>query len=177
MHISHVADGGPSKSYIYNHSVKDMLAQQASFETTSRLLSALVNEGLVRGIVTRPGPNGLSLQIQCPEPAQKQSNLTILVGLAEGISYDSKAMTLPSLLHPDDLRLPVMVVQGDSLGKFRQSEVNPGVLFNRMYPWFGKDESARTKIVNELDNSARNQGRLRIWQPDRLSIRYRANYK
>ena len=135
-----------------------MSGKQASFETTSRLLSALVNEGLVRATVTFTGPTGFGLQIEGPGPVRNGSDLTVWVGLAEDASYNSVTMTLPSLLHPDDLRLPVVIVQSCSQGRLTQLEVGPGALFDRMYPWFGQDESARMTIINELDSSARNQG-------------------
>ncbi len=161
MHVSDpvkLAGGGLSHSNVHIQDVKNMTGRQASFETTSRLLSSLVNEGLVQAIVTLTGPTGFGLRIEGPGPVQKEADLAVWVGLAEDAPYDPATMTLPSLLHPDDLRLPVVIVQNCPQGQLTQLELGPGAIFDRIYQCLGGDESARSTIIDEIDSLARNQG-------------------
>ena len=135
------------------------LRQRALFETTSRLLAAVVNEGLARGSVSRSEQGkDLGLRVHGCETSKEDLGLSIWVGLAGDVPYDAVHLTLISPLYPTDLKLPVLIMNAQSTSAKERRELDPGVLFSIMYPWFGNDKAICARIEKELTDSARNQG-------------------
>jgi hypothetical protein len=62
-----------------------------------------------------------------------------------------------SLLRPHQLRPPVLLIENEQ----SQLELDPGVIFQFVFPWFAKPEieSMRDPIAQELQNASANQGR------------------
>ena len=141
-------------------------SRMAVFETTSRLLTSLVNEKLVKAVVVVDHDrleHGQALQICSYRKRGLDSDVSIFVGLDVDVAYDPLNMSLVSLLDPSDLLPPVAILPVSMRNRVVamhkvEREENPGVLFDLMFPWFGTDEASRKQIIRELNNSARNQG-------------------
>ncbi len=156
----------PEKDHSSNkfHSPNDVhvshsLKEQAAFETTSRLLACLVNEGLVKAFTCS---NGTCLCLRNPQETGTGSDeLIVSVGLSEVFAENATFKLTKSLLHPEDLRLPVAIRHATGDVQYKTTEPDPVALFDAIYPWLGGNEDARRQIVQELMSSAGNQGELR----------------
>lgn len=124
---------------------------QALFETTKRVLAEVVNEGLVGAKVEVTAPRGPStLCLLSPDDGS-----CVKVGLKPGTVIEMKEGRVVSVVRPASLQPPVIV------GDTRNQELDPGAIFGVLSAWF-KDVANDTMfeaIVQELRNSARNQGR------------------
>jgi hypothetical protein len=161
--------------------------ERAKFETTRRLLASLANECLVHSTILKPSkvddgsPLWLCLSERAPDPESRHrrctrtstsncSRIWVALSSADIKSADDLEMkkdaviTSHGVLDPEDLVPPVIVEvdtsSPDSTNR-RRVELNPGVLFGLMYPWFGDDhepDGIRDQIIEELEDSAANQG-------------------
>lgn len=132
---------------------------KSGFGTTSRLLAAVVNEGLAVAVVAQPTKgNGLGLRIDSNDAPHQSTSTSIWVGLDANLPYDAIKMRLLRLLHPDDLRPPIYFGSDASAAPEGGTEVDPSTVFTTVCQWLGSNEEAQRQIIEELNNSAVNQG-------------------
>ncbi|KAL2816182.1 ferric iron reductase FhuF-like transporter-domain-containing protein [Aspergillus cavernicola] len=126
----------------------------ARFETTRRLLSHLVNEGLCSAVL-EPAETEDKRWL-CMSPANADFVLSSVVKVQCTIAASSDAARVTALVRPHQLRPPVLLQEGD---KQPRSELDPGAIFQFVFPWFGEPEleSMRDPIALELQNAAANQ--------------------
>ncbi|KAL4860710.1 hypothetical protein BDV12DRAFT_204770 [Aspergillus spectabilis] len=129
----------------------------ARFETTRRLLSHLVNEGLCAACVE--GGEAENIQWLClvSTKSELEGSPMVKVQHAHPASLtlgDTGQIT--SLVRPHQLRPPVFLIADDAQPR---AELDPGIIFHFVYPWFGSPdiESTRDPIALELQNAAANQ--------------------
>ncbi len=134
--------------------------EEALFETTKRLLSHIVNEGLcftsVEPILLN-NPRWLCLSSQKPS---KKANLISRIRVKLAPNTCAKLDHVASI-RPDQLAPPVILEPGQQASLKSWAELDPGVIFENIFEWFGEDneQSTRDLIKRELQNSAANQGR------------------
>jgi hypothetical protein len=139
-------------------------SKQALFETTKRLLSSVINEGLVTATLSKTPskPSILRLsKIQTPSPSPAHPlEKWLQVGLAsesESNLYTNPSGNLVSLLRPEWLVPPVVIAHN---GEEKEAE-GPDVLFRflcgELFVVAPAGEIVDQMAVN-LINSAANQG-------------------
>ena len=80
----------------------------SEFETTSRLVAAIVNEGLALATVTHQSmKNNLGLHIRSGNLSRHDESVSIWIGLDANLPYDTNRLCLLQILYPDDLTLPL----------------------------------------------------------------------
>lgn len=123
------------------------LRQQAYFETARRLLAILVNEELVQATLQSFN----NTQWLCIHgDSQIEDRTRLYVALCEPwVDITS------GILDPQDLVPPVIV---ETATGARKIELDPTVIFNLVYPWFGEDEKVRDRLILQIENSTQNQG-------------------
>jgi hypothetical protein len=130
----------------------------AQFETTRRLLSHLVNEGLC--LASLEVQEADDVQWLCLTSTKSDSGNTSMVKVQylprEKVILND-ASQVASVVRPHQLRPPVLLLEGD---QDHRSDLDPGVIFKFVYPWFetADDETMRDQIAQELLNAAANQG-------------------
>jgi hypothetical protein len=142
------------------------LAQQAAMETTSRLITALVNDGLLH-VIAKDGklPAGVStLTLASPTDRDKRSTC-IQISLRQGTRYELVFPTKPGEstvvtppLEPSDIVGPVVIQDTAESDAPRRFEHRPEQVFDVVAPWICLDQAIAGKLRNELENSADNQG-------------------
>ncbi|QRV86850.1 hypothetical protein RhiJN_14868 [Ceratobasidium sp. AG-Ba] len=138
------------------------LSQDASMETTSRLLAALVNEGLV-DFTVQEIKSVSSLALQCLG-GQKNDSACVIVPLRQGTKYklappampDEAAVITPEL-DPADIVGPVIIQHEVASNAAQQLEYRPEKVFDVVAPWICNDQEVAAKLRGELENSADNQ--------------------
>ena len=137
---------------------------KACFETTRRLLSHLINEGLC-SVSVEPNLSG-GLRWLClhdknnvPE-AHTSSRVKVHITTATSVAIESGQVI--SSVRPDQLVAPVLLEFNLQSPLSTRKELDPGVIFENVYPWFQKicEPSTKDLIKRELQNSAANQGGL-----------------
>ncbi|KAL5360778.1 IucC family-domain-containing protein [Aspergillus floccosus] len=142
---------------------------QAFFETTRRLLAQLINESLSHATVEHVGPTQTCLNLHSPSlfgAAKKYPH--IQVNLDRTIYLERHEAGVDSIVQPCSLRPPVTLVDAEK----KVEEWSPGVIFSFIRPWFADITSDDTlsKISQELQNSAENQGNLSVEQKAPLTF-------
>lgn len=136
---------------------------EALFETTRRLLSSLVNEGLcIASIRADPSSTLRWICLQAQNPLTEGNGVSVVkVHLTPSASVKENNGKIISLVRPGQLLPPVMFESGEEDSQGPWVELDPGVIFATLYPWFGKgnEKSTLEIIKRELENSAANQGR------------------
>ncbi|CAE6342302.1 unnamed protein product [Rhizoctonia solani] len=143
------------------------LAQEAAMETTSRLLAALVNEGLV--FVTADDSSDVSSLFLSTLTENSPRPTRIVVELRQGTKYRlempvtqkefEEQATIPIVrvvpeLDPADILAPIIIEHSDEL---KQRSYRPEEVFDVVGPWICNDEEVLVKLRDELQNSADNQ--------------------
>ncbi|KAH7013789.1 ferric iron reductase FhuF-like transporter-domain-containing protein [Ilyonectria destructans] len=133
-------------------------ADVAFFETTRRLLSHLVNEGLCLAFIEPAGTDRVQwLCMTTPKP-DFGSTCTVKVHFIPERVVLGDAGQITSLVRPHQLR-PRVLLECD--GQPPRLELDAGVIFQSVYPWFGEtNEDAlivRDQIARELQNASANQ--------------------
>ncbi|KAL8783529.1 MAG: hypothetical protein Q9213_004575 [Squamulea squamosa] len=146
---------------------------RALWETTSRLLATVVNEGLVKVCVApAEANNGLQIQIEARDELelQQKSQHLIRVRIYNGIRYDEKSAKPYLPLSPQDLQMPVTANANSHICD-ELVHPDPGALFNIIFPWLGFDIACKSQIIMELNSSARFQAQtpLKTIEPEELS--------
>jgi hypothetical protein len=136
---------------------------RALFETTKRLLSQIVNEGLACATIKRsesPMQRLLCLHNRLSPTAEDGRWVT--VSLQPGTRIEVQGDRVVSLVRPDSLQPPVVI--GDTT--IEREELDPGTIFRFIRCWLADDasETVLEQIAQELRNSADNQGQFRPWQ-------------
>jgi hypothetical protein len=133
--------------------------RQAFFETTRRLLAQLINEGLSHATLEHVGPTKTCLNLHGPSLLGATNKYPyVQVNLDRTISQELHEARVDSIVQPCSLRPPVTLVDAEK----KVEEWNPGVIFSFIRPWFADiaNDDALSKISQELQNSAENQGML-----------------
>ncbi|KAL2833523.1 ferric iron reductase FhuF-like transporter-domain-containing protein [Aspergillus pseudoustus] len=127
----------------------------ARFETTKRLLSHLVNEGLCAAYFEAGSTEHLRWLVLTPASATDEVESMIKVQILCGSRTFSEGGQIISALRPHQLKAPVLLLDNGEL----HPELDPGSVFKFVYPWFTKPgiESMRDAIAAELQNAAANQ--------------------
>ena len=143
--------------------------QLAEFETTRRLLSCLVNEGLVYASVVHGTSFGVSTWLEL-RSLKKNIGGSATTSIRAATSPDTRltwtGQPLKALVQPSDLAPPVVVVshRNDDTNPAALREIvelNPAIIFETAGQWFLDNElesEVREQMANELRNSAQNQG-------------------
>ena len=131
----------------------------SEFETTSRLIAAIVNEGLAIATVTQQSTrHNLGLRIQNCDPSCQDESVSIWVGLDVQMVYDANRMCLLQILHPDDLTPPIYFWNEASAAPEVERNVQPDTLFTTVCQWLGSSEETQRTMIKELNSSVANQG-------------------
>ncbi|KAJ5972508.1 uncharacterized protein N7479_002426 [Penicillium vulpinum] len=130
---------------------------RAGFETTSRLLAQVVNEGLATARVKTSGNMHQEyLILTSHQESFENPERWVKAGLLPDTHYELRDGQVISLVRPGNLK-PLI-----SIGTFSmETEVlEPEVIFEHMRPWLLNvaDESLLQEIGRELKNSSDNQG-------------------
>ncbi|GAB1313026.1 IucC family-domain-containing protein [Madurella fahalii] len=141
------------------------LAQEAGMETTSRLVAALVNEGLVDVTAEHlENTNNVSNLILRQPKSQGSSSVRIKISLRRGTSYmllpptepEEHTVIMPGL-DPADVVGPVVIEDLTASNAPRRLEHRPGKVFDVVAPWICTDQNMAVQLRGELENSADNQ--------------------
>lgn len=133
---------------------------KAIWETASRLLVTVVNEGLVKiCYVPAETDNGLQIKIEARDELEEKTQHFVLVKARKRIGYDENSSKPVLPLSPQDLQMPVVMVNTKTHTCDQLVLSDPGTLFNMMFPWLGLDIACKSQIIMELNSSARFQGR------------------
>jgi hypothetical protein len=141
------------------------LAQQAAMETTSRLITALVNDGLVH-VTAEAGKLSSSIStLTLGSPTNREkSSACIKISLRRGTRYElllppnpGESTVLTPPLEPADIVGPVVIQNMAGSGPQR-FEHRPEKVFDVVAPWICPDQAMAGKLRGELENSADNQG-------------------
>lgn len=135
----------------------------AQFETTRRLLAALVNEGLCSATIKNESSSAQNWL--CLRPRELSRDVTkiykVKVGLSSAQLIKSTGDIVASLIRPDQLFAPVLVQTGNYFDTARE-ERDPGIIFQNIAHWVGDvcDLKTISSIKGKLQNSAENQGKF-----------------
>ena len=133
---------------------------QAFFETTKRVLAELVNEGLVHATLEVAAP-GISQTLCLCSVLHPQDGALVKVAIKVDTFFETKKDRVVSVVRPDSLQTPVTIV------KTGDEELDPGTLFKILSTSFSNlaDEEVLDAMVQELRNSANNQGEIISTRP------------
>lgn len=136
------------------------------WETSSRLLATLINEGLVQ-ISSTSGSNedDLCLRIAPRDDCITHSSGSMLVRLHK----ETQDVEIPIMsmlpISPDDLMLPLTWEPANASHQTRSVSTDPGILFDLIFPWLGYDGACKPQITAELSCSAKFQSRADVRYP------------
>ena len=144
------------------------LARHAAMETTSRLIAALVNEGLAYVTTEDPGPlsNVCSFTLVCPK-GQDSSSACMTIYLRQGTSYRLLLPTKPEEyavftppLEPADIVFPVIIQDIADSNVPQELEHRPEKVFDVVAPWICAGQDMARTLRGELVSSADTQGNI-----------------
>ncbi len=140
----------------------------AEFETTSRLLACLVNEGLVHASVVHDPSSAVSVWLELrswEESPGDRGTIRIRAAASPASRLIRTEESLQTTVRPIDLAPPVVIAHrhddtttGELPGMV---ELNLAGVFDIVTPWLmdqGLDRDKQNQIKAELENSAQNQG-------------------
>lgn len=142
------------------------LAQKAGMETTSRLVAALLNDGLMN-ITAEDGQfSGRVSGLTLVSPKDWDGSSTrITISLRRDSKYKLVLPTNPEEypvltppLEPADIVGPVVIQGTVESNGLPQLVYCPGQVFDAVAPWVCPDQDMAGKLRGELENSADNQG-------------------
>lgn len=126
---------------------------QASFETTKRLLAELVNEGLCHAEIEISREGMQRMFLRCRSGSHNDTPLSVT--LKNDTVVEMKDNLVVSVLRPDCLEPPVMV------HSLEIETCDPEILLKHISSWFTSDvsDTLLNDIGRELHHCARNQGK------------------
>lgn len=126
---------------------------QALFETTKRLLSEIINEGLADATI-EVSESEQQRHLCLYSRISSQYGSRVEVSIKPDTVIEMKEDRVVSVVRPDTLQPPVII------GDTRNQELDPEILFRFMSPWLMDDasETVLEEMAQELRNSANNQG-------------------
>lgn len=142
------------------------LAEEAAMETTSRLVAALVREGLVDITTEEPKARDNVSKLTLVRPkSQSSSSARIELSLRQGTRYrlispmkpEEHTVITPEL-DPADIIGPIVIRELTGSNVSRRLEYRPGNVFDVVAPWICTDKNLAAQLRGELENSADNQG-------------------
>lgn len=140
---------------------------QSRWETSSRLLATLVNEGLVKISLSRRDPDShLYFKIEaCEVQVEIEGNALrfLLVGVHERVWSEEKPTDALLPLSPVDLQPPVLAQMRSTSDPKPCTGLGPAALFEMICPWLDSAGEVKTQILRELETSARFQRKRLIW--------------
>ncbi|KAK6540866.1 hypothetical protein TWF694_008249 [Orbilia ellipsospora] len=122
----------------------DFQAQGAA-ETSKRLLSQLVNEGLINLTPIKPDDSSRWRGENC---VSSETGRWVEVSMANTINLDGRSSR--PVWRPNNFVVPVILRNGSN----RIIENDPGSIFEFLGPWDTSVDEAEEQIVIELRNSA-----------------------
>jgi len=133
----------------------DFIAEAPWFETTKRLLAALINEGLVHAVIKGAKNDSYSC-LYLSRTDSSEEDCSILVQTAPGALIEDRNGEVLPVVQPSMLCPPV-IVKGQGV----ESKVtDPGEIFTLISPWY--EDMASQQVLGEisrhLQNSGSNQG-------------------
>lgn len=140
----------------------DSYATQSQWETTSRLLATLMNEGLVKlSFPVFRTDRGLQLLLNpCAGTGQWTQISTTFRTDEEGrLDEELTGTLLP--MSPNDLQQPVVLETRDKDRQDRWINPDAETLFEVLFQSFGYDSQSKAQICEELSSSARFQCQYR----------------
>ena len=145
------------------------IKSQSLWETSSRLLATLVNEGLVRISVSCTDPDrGLNFKIEARDGhvgTEDDALQFLLVGVHER-ACSGEEFTDPLLpLSPVDLQPPVVAKLRGTHDPMPCADVEPAALFEMIFLWLDSASEAKTEILRELETSAKFQRKSVLKDP------------
>jgi len=140
--------------------MSDSIEDQAMWETSSRLLATLINEGLVQiSVICGSMKDNLRLRIAPRDEFDNRFSGSMLVGLHERTQNVEKSIMSMLPISPDDLALPLTWEPANASHQTQGVSTDPGTLFDLIFPWLGYDSACKPQIVAELSCSAKFQSR------------------
>ena len=141
------------------NSANDLLRSKAHWETTSRLLATLINEGLVN-FDTTVGDTGndIHIRISPRDDSEADDQHCIFMRLRNESGYDALKSKLSCPLSPEELQLPLMLKTAGAPTYNQLENSDPETLFAAIFPWLGYEPGCKAQIIRELNSSANFQG-------------------
>ena len=142
--------------------MKDISIKTRSlWETSSRLLATLANEGLVRISVSHTDPDSsVNFKIEAPDThigTGENALQFLLVGVHDRVCSPGKSTDPLLPLSPVDLQPPIVAKLRSTHHLRLCSDLEPAALFEMIFPWLDSASEAKTQILRELESSARFQ--------------------
>lgn len=133
--------------------------QTPCFETTKRLLAALINEGLISARISgsKQEPHRI-IHLSQNEAGPDGESVPMAVQVTPGALIEDRNGEVLPVIQPNMLHPPVVVIREGIEDKM----VDPGQVFDVISPWF-KDtasQSAIDEVSRHLRSSGSNQGQI-----------------
>ena len=142
------------------NSANDLLRAKAHWETFSRLLTTLINEGLVNFDITLGDTdNDLRVRISPCNDSEENNHQGVLIRVRKESGYDAPMAQLSCPISPEELQSPLVVNTKDAPACNELANSEPETLFEAVFPWLGHEYSCKAQIIKELSSSARFQGK------------------
>lgn len=139
----------------------DSYATQSQWETTSRLLATLMNEGLakVRFPVSHT-KEGLQLLLEPYARYGSWAQISTTVRTNTEGRHDEELIGLLLPMSPNDLQQPLVLETQDKYHQNRWVNPDAETLFEVLFQYFGYDNGSKVQICEELSSSARFQSQF-----------------
>ena len=133
------------------------LPQAPCFETTKRLLAALINEGLISARISgsKQEPHRI-IHLSQNDAISDDTSFPIAVQVTPGALIEDRNGEVLPVIQPNMLYPPVVVIREG----MEEKMVDPGQVFDVISPWFKgtASQSAIDDISRRLRSSGSNQG-------------------
>ena len=140
-------------------SANDLFRAKAHWETTSRLLATLINEGLVNFDTTRGElENDLHVRISPRDEIEGYDHHSLLVRVRRESGDNALGAKVSRPLSPEDLQLPLVLNTTGGPVYNQLANSDPETLFEAIFPWLGYGSTCKAQIIKELRSSASFQG-------------------
>ena len=140
-------------------SANDLFRAKAHWETTSRLLATLINEGLVNFDTTRGElENDLHVRISPRDEIEGYDHHSLLVRVRRESGDNALEAQVSRSLSPEDLQLPLVLNTTGGPVYNQLANSDPETLFESIFPWLGYGSTCKAQIIKELRSSASFQG-------------------
>ena len=134
---------------------------QSLWETSSRLLATLVNEGLVKISLSRTDPDSsLNFKIEARNGhvGTEDDALQFLLAGVHQRACSEETLADPLLpLSPVELQPPIVAKLRGTHDPLPYTDLEPAALFEMISPWLDSSREAKTQILGELETSAKFQ--------------------
>lgn len=127
---------------------------EAQFETSKRLLTQLINEGLVKASINI---HKQTLELSALSSNEASAPKMVTVGMNHFPARFTKTDVITSIVRPEFMKSPILLSNGQS----EWIELEPGAIFTFVSAWFPTeiDPAAVDRVAQELQNSSLFQGK------------------